>query len=476
VKKRISLTLLLGLAGCMSTPPPPSADIASPAMYRYAANDTASTSASDETSDWWHSFGSEELDGLVARASTGNYDVAAALARVQQARANARIASAALYPTVEGFADASREAGFAINDTLPSGNAFDLGITASYELDLWGRNRALRDSARATAHASEFDRATVTITITADVANTWLQSVALRERESIAESNLQTARRLLAAVESQWRAGFAGPLDVAQQRTLLAAQQRQLAQLRQQSNDSEAGLALLLGVPASGFDIATRSLADVDAPAIDAGLPSTLLARRPDVAANEARLAAAHADVAAARAAMLPSLTLTAYAGTGSDRAVRIFDNPLYSVAAALTAPIFNAGSLAAGRDLALAQQEEMLAAYRQSIVAAFTDVERALNATAGVDAQTAAQDNELLEARRTLELAESRYRAGAATSLDVLDAQRTLYAAEDGHVQLHLARLQAAVSLYRALGGGWRNGEPPASHVNSDHLGKDPA
>ncbi|WP_322029503.1 efflux transporter outer membrane subunit [Paraburkholderia sp. J76] len=466
MKKPLSFTLMLGLAGCMSAPPPPDAAIASPATYRYAANGAA---GADDTSDWWRSFGSDELDNLVARASTGNYDVAAALARVQQARANARIAGAALYPNVEGFADASREAGFSINDTLPSGNAFDLGVAASYELDLWGRNRALRDAARANARASGFDRATVTITITADVANTWLQSVALREREHIAEANLQTARRLLAVVESQWRAGFAGPLDVAQQRTLLAAQQRQLAQLRQQSNDSEAALALLSGVPASGFDIATRTLAGVRAPAIDAGLPSTLLARRPDVAANEARLAAAHADVAAARAAMLPSLTLTAYAGTGSDRAVRIFDNPLYSVAAALTAPIFNAGSLAAGRDLALAQQEEMLAAYRQSIVAAFTDVERALNATAGVDAQSAAQDNELREARRTLHLAESRYGAGAATSLDVLDAQRTLYAAEDEHVQLHLARLQAAVSLYRALGGGWRNSEVSAARAGPD-------
>lgn len=159
---------------------------------------------------------------------------------------------------------------------------------------------------------------------------------------------------------------------------------------------------------------------------------------------------------------MLPTVTLTASVGTGSDRIQRIFDNPLYSIAAGLTAPIFNAGALAAGRDLALAQQQELLAGYRQSIITAFADVERALNASAGVDAQTLAQDQELREARRTLQLAESRYRAGAGaeTSLVVLDAQRTLYAAEDEHVQLHLARLQAAVTIYRSLGGGWVSGD----------------
>ncbi|MFT4065898.1 efflux transporter outer membrane subunit [Paraburkholderia sp.] len=455
MNRRFSVTLLLALTGCISAPPPPDAGIAPPATYRYATDGAPGDAVTD---DWWRRFGSDELDRLIARAATGNYDVAAALARVREARANARIAGAALYPSVDGFVDASRQAGFSVNDNLPSGNAFSFGVSASYELDLWGRNRALRDSALASAHASEFDRATVTIMVTAEVANTWLQTVALREREQIAGANLQTAQRLLGVVESQLQAGFATPIDAARQRTVVAAQQREVAQLRQQANDSEAALAILLGVPASRFTIDTRSLANVQAPPIDAGLPSSLITRRPDVAGNEARLAAVHADVAAARAAMLPSVTLTAYAGTGSDRAVRIFDNPLYSLAAGLTAPIFNAGSLAASRDLAVAQQEEMLAAYRQSIVAAFTDVERALNASAGVDAQTVALDSELLAARRTLQLAESRYRAGAATSLDVLDAQRTLYAVEDEQVQLRLARLQAAVSLYRALGGGWRN------------------
>ncbi|MDR5760647.1 efflux transporter outer membrane subunit [Caballeronia sp. LZ035] len=460
--KRLALTLPISLAlsACLSQSPPPAANVASPAAYRYAGG-SADSRADTLSTDWWRSFGNDELDRLIAQAGTGNYDVAAALARVKQARASARIAGAGRYPQISGFADASRQGGFVANDTIPTGSAYDFGIEATFELDLWGRNRAISDAASARLSASAFDRASVELTMSADVANAWLQTVGLRERGDIARRNRDNASRILRNIESQYRAGFVTALDVTQQRTLVAAQQRVLASLSQQANDSEAALALLLGVPASGFAVATRSLNTVNAPTIGAGLPSTLLTRRPDVAAAEARLAAAHADVAAARAAMLPGITLGASVGTGGDRLQRIFDNPLYTLSSALAAPVFNAGALAAGRDLALAQREELLAAYRQSIVAAFADVERALNASAGSDAQILAQRDELSAARRTLELAQSRYRAGAETSLTVLDAQRTLYDAEDSGAQVRLARLQAAVSTYRALGGGWHDGTP---------------
>jgi outer membrane protein, multidrug efflux system len=453
MRHAISFGILLLLGGCLSNPPPPAADVAIPATYRY----TSSASTEDAvTAGWWRRFGSDELDRLVAQASSTNNDVAAALARVKQARASATIAGASRLPNVSAFADASRQGGFMVNDTIPSGSAFDLGLSASYEIDFWGKNRATSDAAIQRVRASEFDRATVQVTLSADVANAWLQTVALREREAIASNNLDTARMILRNVESQYRAGYVTALDAAQQRTLVATQQQALASLHQQANDSEALVATLLGVPSPGFGISTRSLDTLRAPSVDTGVPASLMTRRPDIAYREAQLAAAHADVAAARAAMFPSITLTASVGTGSDRVQRIFDNPLYTVAAGLIAPIFDAGALAAGRDLAKAQEEELLAAYRQSIIAAFGDVDRALNASAGANAQTLAQDDALREARHTLELAQSRYRAGAETALTVLDAQRTLYAAEDERVQLHLARLQAAVSTYRALGGGW--------------------
>lgn len=440
--------------GACTTPRHADESVPLPAAWRYA---TASGADTPVPPDWWSAFGNAELERLVDTAKSNSFDLAAAYARVEQARARARIAGAALMPNVSAFADASRQSGFMVNNEIPGGSAFDLGLAASYELDFWGRNRALREAAIDEARATEYDRATVMVTLTSDVASVWLETVALRERAGIAQRSLTIALRVLALTDSQVRAGHATPLDTARQRALVAAQQRSVAQLDQQANDSEAVLAALLGTPASTFDVATRSLDDIRLPGVDAGVPSSLVTRRPDVASAEARLAAAHADVAAARAAMLPTITLTGTVGSGSDRIQHIFDNPLYTVAAGLTAPIFDAGALASNRDMAIARQQELLATYRQSIIAALGDTERALNASAGAQAQTHAQDVELLEARRTLALAESRYRAGAETSLSVLDAQRTLFAAEDMHVQVLLAQFQAAVSVFRAAGGGWQ-------------------
>jgi outer membrane protein, multidrug efflux system len=442
------------LLGACTTSHPVDDSLAMPAAWRYASTDTQNAPVPPE---WWSAFGNAELNGLVDTAMANSFDLAAAYARVDQARAQARVAGAALLPNVSAFADASRQSGFMVNNTIPGGNAFDLGVAASYELDFWGRNRALRESVIDEARATDFDRATVMVTLTSGVVSAWLNTVALRERERIAEQSLDTAQRVLSVTESQLRAGHATPLDTSRQRGLVAARQRTIALLAQQANDNEAVLAALLGVPASTFAVSTRSLDDLWMPPPNAGLPSTIVTRRPDVAAAEARLAAAHANVDAARAAMLPTITLTGSVGTGSDRIQRIFDNPLYTVAAGLTAPIFDAGSLAASRDMAVAKQRELLASYRQTIVTALGDVERALNADVGAQAQKQAQDQELQEARRTLMLAESRYRAGAETSLTVLDAQRTLFDAEDVQIQMQLSRLLAAVLVARAAGGGWQ-------------------
>ncbi|WP_042339159.1 efflux transporter outer membrane subunit [Paraburkholderia ferrariae] len=454
--RRFALLPLFALCAC-TTPAPNDTALPAPAAWRYAA----ATDALGEPvrPGWWTAFGSRELDSLVQQARANSFDVAAAVARVKQAQASAKIAGAALLPNVNGFADATRQGGLLVNDSELEGTSFDLGLVASYELDFWGRNRALRDAALANVDASRFDRDTVALTVSADTANTWLQTVALRQRAAIARQNLDTATQILKTVESRLRAGAVTLLDVAQQRAAVAAQRRALEASVEQANDSLATLAVLLGQPASRLQIATTSLDALHVPDIAAGVPSDVLVQRPDLARAEAQLTAADANIAAARAAMLPSLTLTATAGFGSERIHTIFDNSLYSVAAGLSAPIFNAGSLAAGRDLAIAQQEELLAAYRAAIVSAFGDVDRSLNAIHGVDAQVAAQDEERDEARRALRLAQSRYQAGAETLTTVLDAQQTLFAAEDEGVQLRLARLQGAVSLYRALGGGWTRG-----------------
>jgi multidrug efflux system outer membrane protein len=458
--RRFALLLSTGaiiciMAGCALHAEKTDASLAAPEAWRYSQS-SAAADADVVSAEWWHSFGSAEFDQLVEAAQAQSFDVAAATARVRQAQASARMAGASLLPEVSGTAGANRHEGRHVDATT----AFSAGLAASYEVDFWGGNRALRDAAVQTALASEFDRDTVRLTVTAGVASTWLQAMGLRERVVIAERNLTDARRLLGLVESRARAGAATPLELAQQRGLVATQERTLAALRQQAGDAQVALAVLLG-SATQMQLQSESLLPLRAPAIDAGVPSELLLRRPDLARSEAQLRAADANIVAARAAMLPSLTLTATVGTGGDRLRRVFDNPLYSAAAGLTAPIFNGGRLAAGRDLAEAQREELLARYRGAIVNAFGDVESALNAVAGIEAQRAAQAEELAQAQRAQVLAESRYRVGADTLLTLLDAQRTLYAAQDAAVQLQALRLQAAVSLYRALGGGWSLHEP---------------
>jgi NodT family efflux transporter outer membrane factor (OMF) lipoprotein len=414
--------------------------------------------------DWWHAFGSAELDALVERAAAGSDDIAAAVARVHQATAQARIAGAASWPEVNATVSAGRQTGGAGDITDDNGNSFAAGLLASYEVDFWGRNRALRHAAAAQFQASAHDRDTVRLTVVATAASLWMQTVALRERADIAAQNLALARQTLALVESRARSGADFPLDVAQQRSLVATQQRTVAALAQAAHDSEAALAAVLGTTPERLDLGSRSLDPLAMPAIDAGVPSSLLARRPDIARAEALLAAADANVAAARAAMLPSLTLDAGVGFASDTAHSLFDTPLYSVAAGLAAPIFNAGRLRAGRDLAVAQREELLAGYHAAIVAAFGDVDRALNALAGLAAQASAQGEALVQASRAYALAQSGYRAGAETLVTVLSAQQALFAARDEAIQLKQARLQAAVALYRALGGGWRGEAPTLS------------
>jgi outer membrane protein TolC len=182
-----------------------------------------------------------------------------------------------------------------------------------------------------------------------------------------------------------------------------------------------------------------------------------LLSRRPDIARAEAQLAAAQADVTVARAAMLPTVTLTAELGSGADRADDILRSPFYNLTAGLLAPVFNNGRLGAQRDKATARQEELLETYRGAIINGFADVEKALNSIRGLDEQRQWQSEELSQAQTAFNIAQSRYRAGAEDLLTVLETQRTLYAAQDLNVQLRLSRMQASIALYKALGGGWQ-------------------
>jgi len=449
---RVSYLLgVMVLGGCAIHGDPAPRAVAVPAAWHA----TSKQVGNDVTDAWWRSFGSVELDALVARAGQQSLDLAEAAARMQEAQALARIAGASMWPSLSADGRASRQ-GRLGGSTDVAGNAWQLGFVANYEVDLWGRLAALRETAGREVQASAFDLDTVRLTVTANVASAWVQRQATRERIAIGEQNLASADRVLRLVEARRHAGAALQLELAQQRALVAAQRRTIEALRQQQDALNMAIAALLGevVPLPPSTDAT--LATLQLPDITPDTPSSLLARRPDIAAAEARLAAADANLDAARAALFPTVSLGAGLGFAGTTLGTLFSGPAYTLAAALAAPIFDGGRLAGQRDLAAAQRTGQLVRYRATIVNAFADAETALSNVNGADAQAREQAEELTQSERAVSLAESRYRAGADTLLNLLISQRSYYTAQDQAVQRLEARLLARVGVYRALGGGW--------------------
>ncbi|UXV17784.1 efflux transporter outer membrane subunit [Pseudomonas fluorescens] len=454
------LSLCLLLNACAGTPYDVDSGIAPPAAWQYAEREAAQAT----NQRWWTQFGSPQLNRLIDQARRDSHDVAAAMARVRQAQASAVIAGAPLLPEVNFNLTASREkllrgSGNASLDATESNktvDSFGTNLTASYEVDFWGGRAAARDSALQSLRASEFDQATVELTLLSNVADRYAQTLAARQRQQIAELNLANARHVLDLVQTRYDAGSATALELAQQKSLVASQQRQLPLIQQVAEESLITLAALLGQPVQALDLGSEPFQALTWPVIGPGVPSQLLSRRPDLAQAEAQLAAASADVSVARSAMLPTVTLGTTLGSGSYKAADLLRSPFYNLTSGLVAPIFNNGRLSAERDKARARQDELLQTYRGAIINGFADVEKSLSSITHLDQQRQWQTEELQQAQTAFKIAESRYQAGAEDLLTVLETQRTLYAAQDANVQLRLSRLQASIALYKALGGGW--------------------
>ncbi|AZF43281.1 Efflux transport system, outer membrane factor (OMF) lipoprotein [Pseudomonas sp. R1-43-08] len=457
------LSLCLLLNACAGNTPAVDSGIAPPAAWQYA--ERAANQAANQR--WWTQFGSPSLNRLIDQARRDSFDVAAAMARVRQAQATAVIAGAPLLPEVKFNLTASREkllrgsgnSDLNATESNRTVSSYDANLTASYELDFWGGRAAARDSALQSLQASQFDQANVELTLLSNVADRYAQTLAARQRVQIAELNLANARNVLKLVQTRYDAGSATALELAQQKSLVASQQRQLPLIEQLAEDSRITLAALLGQPVQALALGNEAFQVLTWPSIGPGVPSQLLSRRPDLAQAEAQLAAASADVRVARAAMLPAVTLGATLGSGAYKADDILRSPFYTLTSGLVAPIFNNGRLSAERDKARARQDELLHTYRGAIINGFADVEKALSSITRLDQQRQWQAEELQQAQTAFQIAESRYQAGAEDLLTVLETQRTLYAAQDLNVQLRLSRLQASIALYKALGGGWSSG-----------------
>jgi multidrug efflux system outer membrane protein len=435
-----------------------------PAAFQYGTPREGSWPAQD----WYRGFGSDELNGFVDLAVSNNGDLAAARERVLQADARARQAGAAILPSVDANANANYLSG---HSQQGSGHELDwlAMLSASYEVDFWGKNRASASAAAFEAAASRAERDTVALTMLGGVADEYFQVLALRERIAIAQSNRDNAQKVLAIVQARFDAGVANPVDLAAQKAALYSAQIALSDLQQSEVEARAALAVLLGRMPENFQVEGRSLDPLTEPAVAAGLPSELLTRRPDVVVAEANLRAASANLTAARAAMLPSLTLTAGAGVQNPALPATVltiagAGPSLALTANLTQPIFNHGKLRAQRDETAARERELLAAYRSAVLAALVDVEKALSALQHLNAERDFESGNLAESERAFEGAQLRYQKGSGDFRTLLEAQRTLYSARDQFTQYRLARLEGLIALCKALGGGWSSASAASS------------
>lgn len=443
---------MLVLTGCAVHEPRTNVQMPMPASWAEA--DGASIAQAAVSQDWWRGFGSTSLEALVQEALLGSSDLRIAAERVRQADIALQSAGTAQLPGVSASAGSSG----AHREGSGTSKSTSLSLSVSYEVDLWGRIAADIDAARAQADATRLDMETARITLTASVATTYFQLLAQRERMEIARHSLATAERVLKVVQSKARNGVATPLEVSQQTTTVLQQRTALVPLQEQQRQTATALALLLGRTAVSFHAGDgETLQQMRIPVAEPGLPSQLLARRPDLKAAEARLAGADADVAAARAALLPSFSLSASGGVGSAALLSLAGGTgSVSLAASLAQTLFDGGRRNLQIDLARSQREVLVETYAGAVRQALKEVQDGLGNADSAHRQEIMQGEVVEQAQRSLDLAERRYREGVDTLLTVLEAQRTLFTAQDSLVQLRQSRLTAAVDLYRVLGGGW--------------------
>jgi NodT family efflux transporter outer membrane factor (OMF) lipoprotein len=413
---------------------------------------------------WWQGFRSPELSRLIDLAQADNRDLAVAVARLREARAEVTIQRATLFPTIDAEAQASREGvgQSAVSSTGSpgaTGDSFGLSAGATYELDVWGLSRDDLRSAEEALKSSRFARQAVALTTTASVANAYFDVLALREQIAIANEDIAAIDSILRIVKLKVHAGTASHLDLAQEQAQIESVRGTLPVLQEQSLEAQVGLAVLIGEPPEEFAVEAQSADAIVLPEVASGLPSQLLLRRPDVAEAEANLAAAHANLEAARASFLPQFTLSGSAGFSSAATNALLHGPsfLWDAGAQAVQTIFDGGRLIGQKQLAYATQQELVASYQSAVLNAYADVESALGQVRNYAQEEQHLRQEVDAAREAFQISQLQYRQGVADLLNVLQAQQTLFGARDALAQARLARLQATVHLFEALGGGWQ-------------------
>jgi multidrug efflux system outer membrane protein len=441
-----------------------------PAAYAGATNGwkIAEPQAHLSKGHWWEIFGDAELNRLETNAVAANQELKAAVASFDQARAVTDVTKSGLFPHI-GLSPTVTAQRNSFNQPVlarPAGrsNTFAYAdllvpLDLNYEVDLWGRVRRRVESAQSLQQADADDLEAARLSIEAEVATDYFTLRALDAEKALLSSSIEVFRKSLELTQNRRVGGIASDLDVAQAETVLKTTQAELPATMLQRAQFEHALAVLVGQPASTFMVTERPLNNIP-PTVPPGLPSQLLERRPDIAAAERRMASANADIGVAKAAFFPAIELNGLAGLESLHAGSLFNwqSRLWSIGPSLTMPIFDAGQNRANLRLARAAYDEMVANYRQTVLAAFADVEDNLSAQILLADQSEAETAALQAARKQLDIADNRYRAGLVTYLEVAIAQNTALGIERTAVQLRGQQLVATVALVKSLGGGWQD------------------
>ncbi|MDR7298477.1 NodT family efflux transporter outer membrane factor (OMF) lipoprotein [Pelomonas aquatica] len=456
MKTALSLLTLALLAACAGpeTKKPSAAEAAQAALPAPAFPNAGGSGTAAAELPWAQAFQGARLQQLIPLALANNRDLRVAAANIEAARATAAARDADLWPTVNAGLTGSRvpNASGGITSTYQAG----LQVSA-YEIDLFGRLRSLGSAAQAQLLAAEANQLAVRNALVAAVATAEIALQADEALLKLTRDTLASREQSLSLIRQRFDGGIASELDLRAGESALQAARVALAQTQRQRALDENALVLLLGSALPpGLPAPTGLLADFEPLAeLPAGVPSEVLTRRPDIRQAEAQLAAADANIGAARAAFLPRITLTGSFGTASSELSGLFKNSVWSFAPSLIQPLFDAGRNRANLAGARAARDAATAQYEKAVQSAFRDVADALAGRATLGEQRAAQGALVDAEARRLALAEERYRAGIASSLDVLDAQRSLFAAQQALVQVQSQRAQNLVAVYRVLGGG---------------------
>lgn len=444
----------LMLMACATTDDVKRPNISLPASYQ----PSDAGSASEIDANWWQAFNAPTLNSLMLTADQQSPDVLIAAERVRQAEFQLRIANASLFPSLNASASSGERRSKNSGESVVISESTNANVGVSYELDLWGEIAAGRQSARAGFDATRFDQDAALLSIKAAIASGWFQWLSLQQRIATAQKNIAIAERVQNVVDARYRNGVATAADVAQQQTNLLTQRASLLPLELQARQIRSALAILLGNTPQEFWLDDANMMDITVPEIAPGTPADLVTRRPDLAASEAALIAANANIRQARAMLLPGISLGANVGKTASELFSL--NPATQVSGwtvSLAQTLFNGGRLVNQKRLSEARREELLLQYHRGILVALQEVDSALASADVSRRQEISLQEILIQAERSLQLTEVRYREGTDDLLALLVAQRTLFQAEDALVQQRLARLNAAVDLYKALGGGWQ-------------------